>query len=118
MKLKLDLGDIFWWIWAITLICIVAAVLGWATGYYAVMAISLIQVIVFLGRERSLAAFPVQIRLVYFAASLTGLWAAGRLPFYLLLLLGTAMFVFLGRCSITMMLKHMPWNRNRAPRMV
>jgi hypothetical protein len=118
MKLKLDLANPFWWFWALTLACITAAVAGWTPGYYFVIAISAVQLIVFLARERSLTAFPSQIRLVYFGWTLTGLWKAGRLPFYLLLFLGTAMVVFFGRCSIALILKHMPWNRGRAVRLV
>jgi hypothetical protein len=117
MKPKLDLTDPFWWFWAITLAFIVAAVAGWTPGYYVVMAISAIQVLVFLVRERSAMAFPTQIRIVYFVLTLTGLWAAGRLLLYVLLLLGTVMVVFLGRCSISLLLKYMPWNRDRAPQL-
>ena len=118
MKLKLELADIFWWFWAITLVFIVTALAGWVAGYYLVMAISAIQLVLFLGREKNLLAYPVQIRIVYFAWTLTGLWAAGRVVLYALLLLGTVMVVFFGRCSISLMLKYMPWNRNRAPRLV
>ncbi len=117
MKLKLDLNDIFWLFWVFTLAFILAAVLGWTPGYYAVISISAIQVIVFLLREQSALAFPAQIRIVYFLVTLTGLWPVVRLPFYLLLLLGTIMVVFFGRCSISMLLVHMPWNHNRAPRL-
>lgn len=117
MKPRLEFADPFWWFWAITLAFIVAAVAGWTPGYYIVMAISAIQVVVFLVRERSAMAFPTQIRIVYFAWTLTGLWAAGRLVFYILLLLGTVMVVFLGRCSISLLLARMPWNRDRTPRL-
>jgi hypothetical protein len=118
MKLKIELTDPFWWFWAITLVFIVAAVVGWTPGYYVVMVLSAVQVVVFLVRERSISAFPTQIRIVYFAWSLTGLWEAARLFFYLVLLLGTVMVVFFGRCSISLLLKYMPWNRDRVPRLV
>jgi hypothetical protein len=117
MKLKLELSDPFWWFWAISLAFIVAAIAGWTPGYIAVVAVSAVQVAVFLVRERSVLAFPTQVRLVYFAVSLIGLWPAVRLPAYILLLLGTIMVVFFGRCSIALALKHMPWNRDRAPRL-
>lgn len=117
MKLKLDLANPFWWFWAVTLVFIVAAIAGWIPGYYLVIGVSALQVIVFLIREKSLSAFPTQIRVVYFAWALTGLWPAGRLPFYVFLLLGTFMVVFFGRCSIALVLKYMPWNRGRAVRL-
>ncbi len=115
MKLKLDSANPFWWFWAITLVLIVCAVAGWTPGYFLVMAVSAIQVIVFLLRGRNVMAFPSQIRIVYLALTLIGLWETGRLLIYLLLLLGTVMVVLFGRCSISMALKPMPWNRNRAP---
>ncbi len=118
MKLKLDLANPFWWFWAVSLAFIIPAVGGWIPGYFVVIGLSAVQVIVFLIREKSLGAFPTQIRLVYFAWTLTGLWETGRLPFYILLFLGTAMVVLFGRCSIAMMLKVMPWNRGRAVRLV
>ena len=117
MKLKLELADPFWWFWTFTLAFIVAAIAGWTPGYYVAMAVSALQVVVFLVRERSVMAFPSQIRIVYFILTLTGLWAAVRLPFYVVLLLGTIMVVFFGRCSIAMLLKYMPWNRDRAVRL-
>ncbi len=40
-----------------------------------------------------------------------------RLPFYVVLLLSTVMVVFLGRCSIALLLKHLPWNRGRVARL-
>jgi hypothetical protein len=113
MRLKLDLSNPLYWFWVITLGFIISAVAGWATGYYIAMVISAIQVVFFLIRHQSLLAFPVQIRIIYFLWTLTGFWVAGRLLFYILLLLGTLMVVFFGRCSISMMLKPMPWNRNR-----
>ncbi len=118
MKLKIELSNPFWWFWAVTLAFIIAAIAGWTLGYYVVIAISAVQVIVFLARERSVMAFPTQIRLVYFAWALTGLWPLVRLPFYIVLFLGTVMVVFFGRCSIAMVLRYMPWNQDRAPRLV
>lgn len=61
--------------------------------------------------EKSLSAFPTQIRVVYFAFTLLGLWTEARVIIYALLLLGTFMVVVFGRCSIALVLKHMPWNR-------
>lgn len=117
MKTKINAKEITWWFWLITFVFIIVAISGWMPGYYVVMAISLIQVFYFLFKEKSLMAFPTQIRLVYFAFTLFGFWIGGRLYMYVLLLLGTFMVTFLGRCSIALMLKPMPWNRNRKVRL-
>ena len=117
MKLKMSFGDIRWWFWFVTFCFIVAALVGWSPAYYIVIGISAFQVLFFLVQEKSLVAFPVQIRIVYFLWTLFGLWTGGRFWFYLLLLLGTIMVTFFGRCVIALMLKTMPWNKNREMRL-
>lgn len=117
MELKIDVVNIRWWFWAVTLVFVVAAVVGWIPGYYVVMAISAVQVLFFLVQEKSLAAFPTQIRVVYFAFTLFGFWPAIRLYIFILLLLGTIMVTFFGRCSIAFVLQYMPWNGGREARL-
>lgn len=117
MPLKINPADIRWWFWAVTLLFIVAAVAGWTPGYGMVMALSAAQVLFFLVQERRIDAFPVQIRIVYFAFTLFGLWPQVRWPMYLLLLFGTVMVTFFGRCAIALALKRMPWNQGREIRL-
>lgn len=111
MKFQIQLQRIDWWFWAVTLFLIVAAVWGWAPGYYLVILISGLQVLYFWYRGRSLSDFDTQVRIVYFAFTLLGLFGSIRLPFYLILLLGTVLVVFFDRCGIALVLKYMPWNR-------
>jgi hypothetical protein len=117
MELKMSPSDIRWWFWAVTLAFIVAAVSGWPTGYYVVIAISGLQVLFFLVQEKSLSAFPTQIRIVYFASTLFGFWPEVRIFIYVLLLVGTIMVTFFVRCAIALMLKRMPWNVGREVRL-
>jgi hypothetical protein len=117
MKLKINAHDIRWWFWLVTLVFIIAALVGWSQAYYVVIAISALQVIFFFVQEKSLSAYPLQIRIVYFVWTLFGLWLAGRLYFYILLLLGTIMVTFFGRCVIALGLKYMPWNKDRQIRL-
>ena len=117
MSLKINPADVRWWFWAVTLLFIVAALAGWAPGFAFVMALSAAQVLFFLVQEKSLDAFPVQIRIVYFAFTLFGLWPEVRWAIYLLLLLGTVMVTFFGRCAIALVLKRMPWNQGREVRL-
>lgn len=111
MEIKTNTSDIHWWYWSVTLAFIIAAIAGWSLSYFVVIAISAFQVIFFMAQEKSLVAFSVQIRVVYFAFSLFGLWPEVRMYVYIALLLGTIMVVFFGRCSIALMLKPMPWNK-------
>ena len=117
MKIKINAADFRWWFWAITLVFIIAALVGWTPGYYLVMAISAIQVVYFLSQEKSLIAFPVQTRVVYFGLTLFGLWPEVRFVFYALLLIGTIMVTFFDQCSIARVLRRMPWNREREVRL-
>lgn len=117
MVLTIEPKNLYWWLWVITMGFIVSAIAGWTPGYYAVMIISALQIVIFLIREKDSFAFPTQVRIIYFGLTLFGLWSAVRLPFYILLLISTFMGAILGRCTITLVLKHASWNRSRAPRL-
>jgi hypothetical protein len=117
MKLIINAREIRWWFWLVTLVFIIAALFGWTPAYGIVIAISAVQVIFFLVQEKKLSSYPVQIRIVYFIWALFGLWPGVRLIFYILLLLGTIMVTFFGRCMIALGLKTMPWNKTRAMRL-
>jgi len=111
MKLRIDVKSIEWWFWTVTLVFIIAALAGWTPGFGAVIAVSLVQTIFFALRTGSAFSFPSQVRIVYFACTLLGLWVAGRFICYVLLALGTVMVVLFDRCGIALVLKLMPWNK-------
>ena len=111
MRIKLEFKNVDWWLWTITLAFIIVALTGWIPGYYIVIGISLLQIPYFALRQQRLVSFDTQVRIVYFALSLFGLWEPVRFPFYILLAIGTVMVVLLGRCSIAMALRLMPWNK-------
>lgn len=111
MELAIETGKIDWWFWAILLTFILIALFGWIPAYYAVMAISGIQVLYFAQRDGSWA-FTTQVRILYFVVTLPALWTIIRFPLFILLLLGTAMVTFTGRCVLALMLKQMPWNKH------
>jgi len=117
MKFIIDFKSIYWIFWFVTLAFIIAAIAGCSPCYYVVMAISFIQVLFFIIKEKSLVAFPTQIRITYFLITLFGLWQEVRLYVFILLLLGTIMVTFFERCSIAAMLKYMPWNKGREIRL-
>lgn len=117
MKLTLESQNPYWWLWVVTIGFIISAIAGWTPGYYAVMVVSALQIIIYLAKEKDLLAFPTQVRIIYFLLTLIGLWKAVRLPFYVILLLSTIMGAFFGRCSITLVIKHASWNKQRAARL-
>ena len=111
MELKMDVKSIEWWFWTVTLVFTIAAVAGWTPGYLAVIIISFLQIPYIAVRSKSVVSFASQVRIVYFAYTLLGLWAAGRVYCYALLILGTVMVAFFDRCGIALALKLMPWNK-------
>ena len=112
MKVVVEPKNIEWWVWAVTFIFIIIALLGWLPGYYLVMIISAIQILFFAYRFKSLIAFDTQVRILYFAITLLGLLETIRFPLYILLLLGTFMVVAFNRCGIALVLKKMHWNKD------
>jgi hypothetical protein len=115
MELTIKAREVDWWFWAITLVFIVAALVGWIPGYYVVMILSGIQIIYFTIHEGSFVGFQTQVRIVYFAITLSGLSELLRILIYILLAIGTVMVTFLDRCGIALVLKMLPWNRDMAP---
>jgi hypothetical protein len=117
MNSKINIESLNWWFWFLNLVFIVAAIAGRTPGYYLTMIVSFLNLLNCLVKEKNMAAFPAQIRLVYFAITLLGFWPGGRFYVYILLLVGTFMVTFLGKCSIAMVLKYMPWNKGRETRL-
>jgi hypothetical protein len=113
MKLSASPTDVRWWFSVVGIALIVAALAGWTPGYLVTPVCAAFVIVFFLIQYKSPAEWPVQVRLVWFALSLFGLWPAVRAIVYALLLVGLVMATFFGHCSITMMLKRMPWNQSR-----
>jgi hypothetical protein len=113
MTFKINPKSLDWWFWAVTLALIVAALAGWATGFYGVVAVSALNLAWKAVQKSSLTAFAVQTRLVYLLLTLPGLWPVIGFWWYLALFVGSAMVIFFDRCTIARILQHAPWNRNR-----
>ena len=61
-----------WWYWLVTDIALAYGLLGGPFGFAPVIGITLLQAGHYLGRERSLRAFPVQVRLATWACCCSG----------------------------------------------
>lgn len=119
MKLSVDPQSREWWYWALTLL---AMIIGLGAnylpgeqmamlsryGFYAVILISVVQTIEYIALS-GLFSFPSQVREVYTAFVIIALFDPTRL-FYWMLLVGTLMVTFFGRCIIARVLVLMPWN--------
>lgn len=99
-----------WHYWLLTDVLLLGAILGcsWSLGLLALLTV--VHCLHFLARERSLLAFPMQVRLVY--AGLLALGVAGPLAFiHWIQLAGTTAMVVAGYCPLARILALMPWNR-------
>lgn len=110
MKFKIAPNSLEWWFWAVTLAAMIAGFAGLREGFLAVMLVSAVQVAYFWGR-RGFAAFPTQVRSVYFLMTVIAFFDPTRI-FYAALLLGTVMVTFFDRCFIARVLVRMPWNKD------
>ena len=101
--------DIIWRYWAATTLLLIGVVSGIEYSLEAVIALNAIQVIHFILREKSLVAFPVQVRITYF-----GLLFLAQAPFMFWIfwwqLIGTAAMVLFQYCFLARVMSLMPWN--------
>ncbi len=119
MKLSVNPMSREWWYWALTLVCMITGLTaGYMDGeqmaqvsrygFYMVIFISVAQTIEYIVLT-GLASFPSQVREVYTAFVIIALFDP-TLIFYWMLLVGTFMVTFFGRCIIARVLVLMPWN--------
>ena len=59
----LEYRAIIWWYWLVTVGFLAAGVSGWQTGFLLEIGLTVFQPIHFIIRERSITAFPIQVRL-------------------------------------------------------
>jgi hypothetical protein len=64
-KLVLMPRNLSWWVWAITAACMAVGLIGYSSGFYVAILISLIQTVVYDLKQTSALSFPVQIRFAY-----------------------------------------------------
>ncbi|TDX99641.1 hypothetical protein [Thiohalophilus thiocyanatoxydans] len=107
----LEYRTLSWWYWLVTVGFLSAGVLGWTPGFYVAIGITVFQLIHFLLRERSLAAFPVQVRLGYLLLLLIALPAPLQL-IYWIPTLGTWAQILFGYCTMARLVSLLPWNRS------
>lgn len=110
MKLKIDVGSLHWWFWAVTLLAMVAGLAGRIEGFYSVILVSVVQTLYFTAK-RGFTAFPTQVRSSYCALTIIALFDPTRI-FYWMLLVGTVMVTLFDRCIIARVLVLMPWNKD------
>lgn len=109
----LEFTTIRWWYWLATVVLLTGGVSGWSRGFLLAIGLTVLQAIHFAIRERSMSAFPVQVRVAYLLLLLVALPERLQL-IYWLPLIGTWVQVVFGYCTMARTVSLLPWNRSEA----
>ena len=109
----IEYRSISWWYWLVAVGFLTAGVFGWPTGFLLAIGFIVFQLIHFTIRERSVTAFPVQVRLGYLLLLLVALPESLRL-IYWIPTIGTWAQVLFGYCAMARTVSLLPWNRQEA----
>ena len=105
------LNDISWWYWFAMVILLATGLAGYDLAFQVAIALGMVQSLHFLARERSLTAFPVQVRLSYLGLLVLAQWPPLHF-IYWIQLAGTTAMVTMDYCPLARFLSLMPWNRS------
>lgn len=109
--IKLD--DWTWWAWTITTALLVAGLSGYTPAFIAAMAVTAGQGLILLVRDRSPAAFSVQLRLAYLILLLISYPPPMRW-LYWVPAVGTFALIVFGYCLLARVLSLLPWNSHES----
>jgi hypothetical protein len=105
--IKLD--DWTWWAWTITAALLVVGLSGQSLAFIGAMTVTAVQGLIVLIRDRSLAAFSVQIRVAYLLLMLI-CYPSQLRWLYWLPTVGTFALIIFGYCIMARLLSLLPWN--------
>ncbi len=104
------IDDLGWWYWFLTVILLAAGFLGRPEALFLAMALCAVQMVHVIWITRQATAFPVQVRVVYLAMLIAGLWEPLQWINWVQLA-GTTVRVLADYCLLARTLSLVPWNR-------
>jgi hypothetical protein len=106
-------SKLVWWYWALTTVLLVGVLAGNSLCLQAVIVLNIVQVVHFTIREKSISAFPVQVRIAYL-----GLLFVAQAPYMVWVfwwqLIGTTAMISFGYCFLARLLSLLPWNKKES----
>jgi len=106
----IEYRDISWWYWLVTAILLSYGVSGQPAGFLLAIGFTVFNLAYFVFLERSIKAFPVQVRFWYLVLLLFAL--PGPLqPIYWVPAIGTWAQIIFGYCTMARCVSLLPWNR-------
>ena len=100
-----------WWYWLATVCLLTIGLAGWPTAFLFAIGLTMVQFFHFVVRERSVTAFPVQVRFFYLLLLLIAL-PANLQWIYWLPMIGTWARILTGYCTMARIVSLLPWNRD------
>lgn len=106
----LEYRALSWWYWLATVGFLTAGVSGWPMGFLLAIGLTVFQLIHFSIRERSITAFPIQVRVGYLLLLLVAFPEKLHL-IYWIPTIGTWAQILFGYCTMARLVSLLPWNR-------
>jgi len=106
----LDVKDIGWWYWLASTLCLWTAIAIHPAAFNVALLIGAMQLLHVITTERSVTAFPVQVRIGYLCVLLTAV-PDGYQWILWIPAIGTLVRVLTGYCIMARNLMLMPFNR-------
>lgn len=105
-----EFKDIGWWYWLVTALLLTVGVLGNELGFILAIGLTIFQLIHYVIREKSIKAFPVQVRFWYLLLLIVAF--PGMMQWlYWVPMIGTWAQVVFGYCAMARLVSLWPWNR-------
>lgn len=108
--LMLEYKDIGWWYWFVSAILVTAGLLGVNDAFLMAVLLNVINLIHYIFREKSLSAFPVQVRFGFLLLLLIAYPEPLR-TLYWIPGVGLWAQVLFGYCAMARFMSIMPWNK-------
>lgn len=107
----IEYKDTGWWYWLFTAVLLTYGLTVDSTGFMLAIGLTLFQLIHFALRERSVTAFPVQVRFWYLVLLIIALPQPLHL-IYWIPAIGTWAQIIFGYCTMARLVSLFPWNRS------
>ncbi len=107
---KFEYNDIGWWYWLVTAGFLTYGLSGNTVGFILAIGLTVLQLFHFMIREKSIKAFPVQVRFWYLMLLIVSLPAVLQWVFWIPAI-GTWAQVIFGYCAMARCVALLPWNR-------
>ena len=107
----IEYKDIGWWYWLATAALLTYGVSGNSVGFMLAIGLTIFQLIHFIIREKSISAFPIQVRFWYLMLLIVALPEPLQL-IYWIPAIGTWAQIIFGYCAMARCVSLFPWNRS------